>query len=241
MTSAYAVVIPAFNEEAFLPATLDALERAMAAVDLPGEVIVVDNNSTDATAEVARAHDARVVFEPVNQISRARNTGARSSDAPHLVFLDADTQLPPKVLRAALDALAAGACGGGALVTFDRPMPALARGMLGVWNGVAKRVGLAAGCFVYCTREGFESAGGFSEKVFAGEEVFFSRALVRWGRKRGRPFTVIREPRVISSARKLEHHSTPKVAAILFILAVCPLLIRFRFFCGPWYKADSGR
>jgi glycosyltransferase involved in cell wall biosynthesis len=39
-------------------------------------VIVVDNNSTDATAELARRGGARVVFEPVNQIARARNAGA---------------------------------------------------------------------------------------------------------------------------------------------------------------------
>ena len=41
------------------------------------EVVVCDNNSTDRTAEIARAAGARVVFEPFNQIARARNTGAR--------------------------------------------------------------------------------------------------------------------------------------------------------------------
>jgi len=75
----YSVIVPAFNEEAFLGHTLDALRQAMATVSLHGEVIVTDNNSTDTTAEIAAASGAKVVFEPVNQISRARNAGARQA------------------------------------------------------------------------------------------------------------------------------------------------------------------
>jgi glycosyltransferase involved in cell wall biosynthesis len=76
----YSIVIPAFNEEEFLPATLAAVRAAMAAqTGACGELIVVDNNSTDRTAAVARSLGAQVVFEPVNQISRARNCGAAAA------------------------------------------------------------------------------------------------------------------------------------------------------------------
>ncbi|UCD30686.1 MAG: glycosyltransferase, partial [Planctomycetota bacterium] len=47
----YSVIIPAYNEEAFLPQTLKALQTAMAALTMKGEIIVVDNNSTDKTPD----------------------------------------------------------------------------------------------------------------------------------------------------------------------------------------------
>ena len=75
----YAVVIPAYNEASHLPATLAAVGEAMRQIPQHGVLIVVDNNSTDATAAVAKAHGATVVFEPHNQISRARNAGARAA------------------------------------------------------------------------------------------------------------------------------------------------------------------
>ena len=67
------VVIPAWNEEQLLPACLDSVRMAFAArPDQSPEVIVVDNNSTDRTAEIARAAGAQVVFEPVAP-GRTRN------------------------------------------------------------------------------------------------------------------------------------------------------------------------
>ena len=78
------IIIPAFNEEAYLPATLATVRagvdhlRARCATDaaVSVNVIVVDNNSTDETAAVARNEGSRVVYEPVQGIARARNTGA---------------------------------------------------------------------------------------------------------------------------------------------------------------------
>ncbi|HEX6156752.1 MAG TPA: glycosyltransferase, partial [Burkholderiales bacterium] len=67
------IVVPAFNEERLLAGSLAAIRQAMGAFD-DAELIVCDNNSTDRTAEIARAAGARVVFEPLNQIGRARNT-----------------------------------------------------------------------------------------------------------------------------------------------------------------------
>ena len=56
MVPVYSIIIPAYNEELWLGKSLPAVRDAMAAIDVPGEVIVVDNNSTDGTAEVARRH-----------------------------------------------------------------------------------------------------------------------------------------------------------------------------------------
>ena len=155
MATDYSVIIPAYNEEAFIGHTLDALRQAMATVSLNGEIIVTDNNSTDATAEIAKAGGARVVFEPVNQISRARNAGARQAAGRYLVFVDADTAVAPALLQAALDNLESGTCcGGGANVDMDVAVSRGARLTVNFWNWISRTFRLAAGCFVYCTREG---------------------------------------------------------------------------------------
>jgi len=89
------VIVPAFNEERLLPAALAAIRRAAGAFEARGwtsELIVCDNNSTDRTADIARSHGATVVFEPLNQISRARNAGAARASGDWLVFVDADSQ-----------------------------------------------------------------------------------------------------------------------------------------------------
>jgi glycosyltransferase involved in cell wall biosynthesis len=88
------VIIPAFNEERLLGESLVQVNAAMAAFarrGWPAELIVCDNKSTDRTAEVARAAGASVIFEPVNQIGRARNRGAEAATGEWLIFIDADT------------------------------------------------------------------------------------------------------------------------------------------------------
>src|SRR5437773_6706124 len=73
------IVIPAFNEERLIADTLQHIKAAAEVFRDRGwdtEIIVCDNNSKDKTAELARAAGAKVVFEPINQIARARNRGA---------------------------------------------------------------------------------------------------------------------------------------------------------------------
>ncbi|MGC9035233.1 MAG: glycosyltransferase family 2 protein, partial [Verrucomicrobiia bacterium] len=70
------IVIPAYNEEKLLPQTLLHVKKAAEAFlnkNWEYEIIVCDNNSSDNTAEIARLYGAMVVFEPINQIARARN------------------------------------------------------------------------------------------------------------------------------------------------------------------------
>src|SRR5437016_2114818 len=85
----------------------------------PAELIVCDNNSEDRTAELARAAGARVVFEPVNQIARARNTGAARAAGEWLIFIDADSQPSRELFAEAADAMQGGRClAGGATLAF---------------------------------------------------------------------------------------------------------------------------
>ena len=232
----YSVIIPAYNEENWLPQTLAGLRTAMADSGLLGEIIVVDNNSTDNTAQVAAAHGARVIFERRNQISRARNAGAGAARGDYFIFLDADTLLPPGLLQAALKNLESGlCCGGGVRVSADEQKEWLGRQVIRFWNRLAVTFKMAAGCFVYCLRQGFEKVGGFSEKVYAGEEILFSRRMVRWGKTVGMSFEIIKTPRVVTSLRKMRWF-TPLQLLLMIFIVLCPLALRFRILCAYWYE-----
>jgi glycosyltransferase involved in cell wall biosynthesis len=237
----YSIVVPAYNEEALLPATLAALALAMKGNDLSGEIVVCDNNSTDGTAAVARAAGARVVGEPVNHISRARNAGARAARGRYLVFVDADTVVPPALLGAALTALVSGkVCGGGATVSLQPPpVGAAGRAALALWNAFSRRALLAAGSFVFVRRDAFLDASGFSLKVYASEELWLSRAVKRWGAKRGLAFVILAAPPVITSARKAEWYSHGTLLATTLLLFVFPFAVRSRTLCWLWYRRPA--
>jgi glycosyltransferase involved in cell wall biosynthesis len=239
MTVFYSIIIPAYNEAGWLPSTLAFLRKSMASFSMPGEIIVVDNNSTDRTAQIAHRFRARVIFEPVNQISRARNAGARVARGDYFIFLDADTFLSEGLIRHALIRLSEGrCCGGGARVSFSNTVPKLLRAALGIWNRCSKAFGVAAGCFIFCLRQGFEEVGGFSEQVYASEELWFSRGLKSWGKKKGMRFHVINDPPIVTSNRKLQWISLPQMILILFI-CLFPFIVRSRSLCAFWYRRPS--
>ena len=237
----YSVIIPAYNEEALLPQTLEALGNSMRTIDVAGEVIVVDNNSSDGTARLAAEWGAAIVFEPHNQISRARNAGLSAARGKYLIFLDADTNVSPEILAEAIGNLDdGGCCGGGSVLQFDLST-SKAQSAVDLWNWISVKFGLAAGSFVYCLREGFEAVGGFSERVYAGEEIWFSRDLKAWGRQRSLDFRILRGTPVVTSGRKLEWHSTTSLILQAGFLLIFPVGTRFRTFCGNSYKRPEGR
>lgn len=235
--SEISVIIPAWNEAQWLGTTLAAAREALANLECPGELIVVDNASTDATAELARSEGARVVAEPVNQISRARNTGARAAAGRYLVFVDADTRVPAELLRRAHELLAGGrACGGGARVMLDGRPGALQRFGLRLWNRASTRLHLAAGCFVFCRRDAFRAVGGFDERLYASEELGLSRDLKRWGRPRGLPFVILDAPAVITSDRKSYWYTNGQQLALLGLMVIFPCAVRSRRLSRFWYR-----
>lgn len=90
------VVIPAFNEEERIATCLRSLKRQ---TRQPDEIIVVDNNSDDRTADIAREFGAKVVAERRQGIIPARNTGFNAATGTVIARTDADTKLPPNWLE----------------------------------------------------------------------------------------------------------------------------------------------
>lgn len=206
---------------------------------LAGEIVVCDNNSTDRTAALAREGGARVVFEPVNQISRARNTGARAARGRFLVFVDADTVVPPRLLDRALRGLAEGRLSGGGSEVQMEGVSGLAAVMVRLWNTLSRWRRLAAGSFVFVLRDAFQDVGGFSEGVYASEEIWLSRGVKRWGRKRGLPFEILQGDPVLTSGRKAEWYPAPVLIGVALFITLMPLALRSRRFCWLWYRRPS--
>jgi len=225
-------VVPAYNEEELLGATLDAIRAAAVTTGQDFEIVVADDASSDRTAEVARAHDARVVSASHRQIAATRNAGAREAKGDLLIFVDADTIVNPDVVRAAFDSVRAGAIGGGAGVRFQGRLPWYVRVLepLAVWT--FRRARLAAGCFLYATRRAFDAAGGFDQSLYGAEEIALSRALKREGR-----FVVLKES-VETSGRKFRAYSGWEILRVMTRLALLGGRgVRSRGDMAFWYEA----
>jgi cellulose synthase/poly-beta-1,6-N-acetylglucosamine synthase-like glycosyltransferase len=95
------IIIPAFNEEKNIGRCLDGLRNQIDVHD-DSEVIVIDDGSTDATREIAKAHGARVLAQPNQGAAAARNFGARQANGEIILFTDADCVPDPKWVAAML-------------------------------------------------------------------------------------------------------------------------------------------
>ncbi len=199
------VIIPAYNEGDFLRQTLEEIHSAIEVNEREGitwEIIVCDNNSMDATAVIAQNSGATVVFEPINQISRARNTGASAAQGDWLLFIDADSYPTPELMADTLEVIQLGqfiGCGttvsveGGTLfnkLRMERLNPLF---RLFNWSG---------GAFLLVQRQAFQAIGGFSTDLYAYEEIDFVIRLKGYGRKQNKKFTVLHQHPVITSGRK---------------------------------------
>ncbi|MFZ5951308.1 MAG: glycosyltransferase [Candidatus Rifleibacteriota bacterium] len=234
MTPEVSIIVPAFNEAELIGKTLLSLKSAALQSNTSVELIVVDNDSTDETAAIARKHGAKVVFEPHRQIARARNTGASAAMGRYLIFVDADTTISSELFSKAVNELRRGrTIGGGALVSFDVRPVGLARFLLRVWLLISKCLRLAAGCFIFCEAAAFMEAGGFDNRVYASEELWLSKNLKIIGRKCGKKFVILDGPGVITSARK--NSQTLRLLATTLIFSIFPAGVRFRSLCFLWY------
>jgi glycosyltransferase involved in cell wall biosynthesis len=228
------VIIPAFNEAGYLGQTLDRLEVARAHLEARNgaalEILVVDNASTDGTADVARSAGVTVVEEPVRNIARARNAGAAISRHEALIFLDADTIAPPELLLRIAQAMSDPACAGGAVDAVHETRSRLLKAYLAAWRIVGLVGGIAQGACQFCRRSVFQELGGYDETQYMGEDVDFYWRLKRLARRRGLRTTFVRELRVRPSARRFDRW--PLWRSLLWTNPLLVLALRRRR--APW-------
>ena len=199
------VVIPALNEEKYLPSLLRSL--AEQTQDNFG-VVVVDGSSKDGTVQVARAFssslcDLKVIVSPRAGVSRQRNLGARAARGEWLVFLDADNTVPPYFMErldrfieeqqpefftawAAPDSQVAG----DALLTLVMNLV--------VEGGLMAHRPVAPGALIAVRRDVFDRAGGFDEALTFAEDYDLTQRIIASGAQ----LQVLRETAYVVSLRR---------------------------------------
>jgi glycosyltransferase involved in cell wall biosynthesis len=204
------VIVPAFNEEKLLAASLAEISKAATSFAARGwnfELVVCDNNSTDRTAEIARAAGATVVFEPVNQIARARNAGAAAATGDWLVFVDADTHPSAELFAEVAEKIAAGHClAGGVTIRLDEQQFA-ATVVTAIWNWTSRCKQWMAGSFIFVEAAAFRTIGGFNQEFYAAEELDLSQRLKKLARSTGKKIFILHRHPIQTSARKLKLYS----------------------------------
>ena len=233
------VVIPAFNEERLLGETLRHVQAALgvfAGRKWETELIVCDNNSTDRTAEIARAAGATVVFEPVNQIARARNRGAEAATGDWLVFVDADSHPSADLFREVAALMESGRClAGGATVKLDGHYPK-ARWITVLWNTISRACHWLAGSFIFCDAAAFRSVGGFSRELFASEEIDLSKRLKKLARAQRKRIVILHRHPMVTSGRKMHLYTAREhVSFLLKTIAARGKTLTDRDACHTWY------
>jgi glycosyltransferase involved in cell wall biosynthesis len=202
----FSVIIPAYNEEKYLPRLLRSIEVARANYSAGPdqvEVIVADNDSTDTTAKVARDHGAQVVHITKRRIGAARNGAARLAQGNILCFIDADSALHPQTFDAIEERMKSGRYIWGVtgarlerksfalLITYYFFLP------------MSWLTGLDMG-LSFCRREDFEAVGGYDEDRLYAEDVLFPMALRRLGRPRGQQLTRLSRVKALACTRKFD-------------------------------------
>jgi glycosyltransferase involved in cell wall biosynthesis len=237
------LVIPAHNEQDYLPRLLDTVDEARDRY-LKGrdavQVIVGDNASTDATADIARRRGCDVVHVAERKIACARNGGTTAAVGQILAFVDADAQIHPETFNAVDRAMASGRFVAGATgVRLER----MSLGIAVTWGLMVPWVILLRmdTGVVFCSREDFDAIGGYDERRYFGEDVQFLVDLRRVGRTRGQRLTRLRPVKAIASTRKFDRlgdwHYFGLVGRLLWVMLRHPSKTT-AYAQGYWYADD---
>lgn len=192
------IVIPTYNEEKHLPILLESIKKQ----NFKDYEIVVGDDSTDNTPNVARKYGCRVV-DGRGTVESARNSGAEAAKGEYLLFLDSDVVLTQNYLSSAIAEFEKK--GLGIAITQIVPIEGekIDNFLFGFANSFEKLFETikphGAGCCGILTKKSLhEKVGGFDESMDFGEDTDYIERIGRISR-----FRVLRKPRLLVSARRL--------------------------------------
>jgi len=207
MKPVLSIVMPALNEAAGIAPLLMALQPLRAR---GVEIVLADGGSTDGTVQQA-APWVDAVVAPGRGRAVQMNAGAAAASADRLLFLHADTRLPPLADVQVVQALAAGACWG----RFDVRIagrPPMLRVVAALMNLRSRLSGIATGDqAIFVRREVFEALGGFPDQPLM-EDIELSRRLLRVSRP------ACLRARVRTSGRRWEQRGVWRTIALMWRL-----------------------
>jgi glycosyltransferase involved in cell wall biosynthesis len=230
------IIIPAYNEEDYLPATLEKICIGLANTDCKAETIVVDNESTDKTRSIAESFGAKVLTETEHNIAKVRNTGAKNAVGDVLIFIDADTLVPEILFQKIIGAMQDEKCFGGAVaVDYGEFKRRWMKFYLKGWQFWGTLFNMKQGAAQFCRKSVFEEIGGYDETIFMGEDVMFYWRLSKFAKQKSGQLLFIENPKVTTSPRRFDRMSVWKTLLLthpLFIL----LTAKRKKFWRDWYE-----
>ena len=202
------IIVPAYNEEKYIGLTLGSIKRAqqllLSEKGIPAEIIVVDNDSTDSTANIARSFEAQVFNEPTHNVAKVRNVGANRASGNVLVFIDADVIVPERLLCRIHEAMSDELCLGGAVDTDYQPAKYSVQIYLRMWRFIGQVAGMAQGATQFCRKDIYASLRGFDETLYMGEDVDFYWRLKRLAKRCHAHVQLIEDVQVAPSSRRFD-------------------------------------
>ena len=204
------IVMPALNEAAGIEPTLQALQPLRTR---GVELVLADGGSQDGTVERARPWVDAVIEGPPGRALQM-NAGAGTARADVLLFLHADTRLPPIADAQVLKAVSDGARWGRFDVRIDgRPWMLVV--VAALMNLRSRLSGIATGDQgIFVTREAFDAVGGFPIQPLM-EDIEMSRRLKRLGQP-----ACLRE-KVCTSGRRWEQRGVWRTILLMWRLRWC--------------------
>jgi glycosyltransferase involved in cell wall biosynthesis len=199
----FSIIIPARNEERWLPLCLDSIREAAREIAEKIEIIVVVNRSHDRTAEIAASAGAVVIESEAKNLAILRNCGCRVARGKFLITIDADSRMSKNMLVAINAVLLRGDVVGGAVPILPE------RWSVGICVTalmllpIAVRYGISGGLF-FLSREDFEVISGFNEELCSVEDIDFARRLKEHGKISGRKFKILFNTHIVTSCRKFD-------------------------------------
>ena len=202
------VVMPALNEAAGMAAALQALAPLAARGT---QLLVADGGSQDATAGLAQAGGAQVVHAPRGRALQM-NAGAQQASGDILLFLHADTRLPPDADRLIEQALANSPQVWGRFDVRIEGQPRMLRVIAAFMNRRSRWTGIATGDqALFMTRAAFDAVGGFPAQPLM-EDIEMSHRL----RQLSRPACL--RARVVTSGRRWESRGVWRTVLLMWRL-----------------------
>lgn len=235
------IVIPAYNEEKYIARCLQSILALEDKTNLLREVIVVNNASSDRTAEIVKGDfpEARLINEPRKGLTIAYNRGAKEAEGEILVFVDADVVLPPDYLKkiskefekdpelVALSGPYVYKDGGLSCELLIRCVYLfLAMPAEFIFNRFLNLGASIASGNSAIRKEAFEKIGGFNEALFYGLETDLALRIKKVGKVR-----FMHPIWVESSARRIKKEGTLKVLSRHMLNILWPV-----FFARPFTK-----
>ena len=131
--------------------------------------------------------------------------------------------------------LANKSAGGGSIMQFEGDANPVGQCGIQIWNRISLLTKTAAGGYLYCRKTAFDAIGGFDEKLYASEEIRFSRLLRKWAKHNECTINILTDFPAQTSSRKLAWYSSGRILAWVAFMMLVPFAVYSRSLCSFWY------